>query len=74
MASNALIIAHNNIFNKSILENEAMYFENSSEISILLNSDNYFSLKESYGSLNHIKIQEKYNLLKKKKHEEMQLW
>ncbi|TWP23752.1 glycosyltransferase family 1 protein [Apibacter muscae] len=33
MASNCLIIAHNNIFNKSILEDDAYYFSNSDEVS-----------------------------------------
>jgi hypothetical protein len=32
MASNALIIAHNNAFNKSILKEDAFYFENANEV------------------------------------------
>jgi Domain of unknown function (DUF1972)/Glycosyl transferases group 1 len=32
MASNALIVAHNNSFNKSILKEDAFYFENSDDI------------------------------------------
>ena len=37
MASNSLICAHDNIFNKSILEKEAYYFSDSQEISNLMN-------------------------------------
>jgi Domain of unknown function (DUF1972)/Glycosyl transferases group 1 len=33
MASNALIIAHNNAFNKSILKEDAFYFENANDVS-----------------------------------------
>jgi glycosyltransferase involved in cell wall biosynthesis len=36
MSSNCLICAHNNIFNKSILGEDAMYFANSSDIKQLL--------------------------------------
>ena len=38
MASNSLICAHDNIFNKSILEDEAFYFQNSEHISKLINN------------------------------------
>jgi len=61
MASNALIIANDNIFNKSILGSEAVYFDSSQKISQTLNEDNYFGLKESNTSLNLIKISEEYN-------------
>ena len=33
MASNSLIVAHNNIFNKAILKEDAFYFENAQQIS-----------------------------------------
>jgi glycosyltransferase involved in cell wall biosynthesis len=36
MASKALIVAHNNDFNKGILKENAFYFSNASEVSILL--------------------------------------
>lgn len=36
MASNALICAHDNVFNKSILENDAFYFKNDKDIISLL--------------------------------------
>ncbi|PCJ23220.1 MAG: glycosyl transferase family 1 [Flavobacteriales bacterium] len=41
MASNALIVAHNNIFNESILGEDAMYFTNSEDIA------NIFSKQET---------------------------
>lgn len=37
MASNAFICANNNIFNKSILEEDAVYFKNDEEVSNFLN-------------------------------------
>ena len=50
MASNSLICAHDNIFNKSILEKDAYYFTNSEKISDLMNNkikvkENLFVLK-----------------------------
>jgi glycosyltransferase involved in cell wall biosynthesis len=36
MASNCLIIAHDNIFNKSILEEDAFYFSDSSDVKTML--------------------------------------
>ncbi len=38
MASNSLICAHDNIFNKSILENDAYYFTDNKQISDLINN------------------------------------
>ncbi len=32
MASNTLIVAHDNVFNKSILENDAYYFKNAIDV------------------------------------------
>lgn len=40
MASHALIIANNNIFNKAILGSNAYYFENSKDISLLIDNLN----------------------------------
>jgi len=36
MASNALIVAHNNRFNKSVLENDALYFNSADDLADLL--------------------------------------
>jgi len=38
MASHAFIIAHNNIFNKSVLEDDAYYFSTSDDITKLINN------------------------------------
>ena len=39
MSASSLIIAHDNIFNKSILENEAFYFSSSEDVTALLNQN-----------------------------------
>lgn len=61
MASNALIIAHNNIFNKSILDKDALYFDKPSDIENLLNDDSSFHLKKPFSEANIQKISERYN-------------
>lgn len=61
MASNALIIANNNIFNLSILNNEAKYFSEISEITKYLNQDEYFKDKEAFGKRNQQKIIDFYS-------------
>lgn len=64
MASNALICANNNPYNKSVLGNDAFYFKNAHDITKLLND---FSNKHDYISFlnnNVIKIKEKYNTQK----------
>jgi glycosyltransferase involved in cell wall biosynthesis len=38
MASNCLLVAHDNIFNRSVLEEDAYYFKNEEDISGLLNA------------------------------------
>lgn len=61
MASNTLIIANNNIFNKSILEDNAHYFDNSEDITQILNQDSLFINKVDYASSNVKKINEIYS-------------
>jgi hypothetical protein len=61
MASNALIIAHDNIFNKSILNTEAIYFDSILQITQILNEDDYFSLKVKFTSKNNAKIDREFN-------------
>ncbi|MFY7810546.1 MAG: DUF1972 domain-containing protein [Flavobacterium sp.] len=39
MASNAFIVAHNNHFNKGILQEDALYFANAEEVAKILNSN-----------------------------------
>jgi hypothetical protein len=59
MASNALIAAHENIFNKSILEDQAFYFKNKEDIKHILENkkENYLTLV----SLNQEKISKIYS-------------
>jgi glycosyltransferase involved in cell wall biosynthesis len=38
MASQSLIVAHDNVFNRAVLENDAYYFRSSSDITALLNT------------------------------------
>ncbi len=61
MACNSLILAHDNVFNKSVLENDAFYFSNkdqlAEQISQLQPKENYVQLLQN----NVQKIQQKYN-------------
>ncbi len=61
MASNTLIIANDNVFNKSILNEEALYFQSSDDIMNILDKDDAFALKESFSKANMLKINNKYN-------------
>lgn len=61
MASSALIIANNNIFNKSILGKESLYFDNQLDIETILNEDTFFASKDSFPKLNVQKVDELYN-------------
>ena len=61
MASNTLIIANNNIFNKSILEKDAEYFDNANDICQIMDNDQLFENKETYASANIKKIENRYN-------------
>ena len=49
MASNSLICAHDNVFNKSILEGDAYYFTTSEQISYLMND----KIKENKFAINN---------------------
>ena len=60
MASSALIIANDNVFNKSILESDAIYFENSADIERALKEDIAFEQKTSFTAQNAIKIEKLY--------------
>lgn len=55
MASQALIIAHNNDFNKGVLKENAYYFSNPSEVKKILNtikkSDNLHFIKNNYQAI-----------------------
>ncbi|MDG1571469.1 DUF1972 domain-containing protein [Robiginitalea sp. M366] len=59
MASNALIIAHNNIFNRSILENDAFFFDTSEDVLRLLRNSK--SEHQTWISNNISKIRSLYS-------------
>ena len=60
MASNSLICAHDNIFNKSILEKDAFYFTDNQQISALIN--NKIKDKENEIVINNkVKINDLYS-------------
>lgn len=61
MASNTLIIANNNIFNKSILEENAHYFDNVDDVCSVIDKDILFSQKETYATKNTEKIENLYS-------------
>ena len=62
MASNALIVSHKNIFNGSVLENNAIYFSNSDEVCNVINSDVYKSeQRDIFIANNREKITNLYN-------------
>lgn len=60
MASNALIIAHDNIFNRGILGNDAFYFKTSLDIRNVLNDLNKEKQQDIIGNNRH-KIQNIYS-------------
>jgi len=61
MASQAMIVAHNNIFNISVLEENALYFSSENEIaSILDKSKSHQKNRKKYISNNLEKINKEY--------------
>lgn len=61
MASSALIIANDNVFNKSILANDAFYFKDKNDILNLINNNDFFQLKDELCERNRKKILDKYS-------------
>ncbi|MEZ4792901.1 MAG: DUF1972 domain-containing protein [Gelidibacter sp.] len=61
MASNALIVANDNVFNKSILETDAIYFESHSDIERILIDDKAFGNKPTFTDKNAMKIKKSYS-------------
>lgn len=61
MGCNALIIAHDNIFNKAVLEEEGYYFSNMIDIKNHLLEKNKLFEKEKLNT-NRIKINQQYNI------------
>ncbi|HIQ25626.1 MAG TPA: DUF1972 domain-containing protein [Persephonella sp.] len=60
MASNAYIVAHNNIFNKNVLGDDAFFFNNSKDISTIISKDDD-SYREKFIERNRKKIKDIYN-------------
>ncbi|PZR08187.1 MAG: glycosyltransferase family 1 protein [Flavobacterium psychrophilum] len=61
MASQALVVAHDNIFNKSVLEQDAFYFSTPADIRALLEKGIEKSQYESYITRNNQKITNLYS-------------
>ena len=61
MASSALICAHNNPFNKSVLNNNAFYFSNEDDIAKLINSKPKKDLFSQFIDKNLLQIEEQYS-------------
>jgi len=59
MASKALICANDNVFNKSILQDEGLYFSSANDVTLLVEN----KLKDDYSNFilaNNIKIEKYY--------------
>lgn len=61
MASSTLIAAHDNVFNRSVLGEDAFYFSNSSEVKCLLENHSCRKLKTDFINKNLEKIKQYYN-------------
>lgn len=61
MASNGLIAAHDNVFNRAILEEEALYFKNAGDVSALIKSETARQNRSDWVERNRNKIKEKYS-------------
>lgn len=60
MAAGAVICAHNNIFNRSVLKDEAFYFETAPEVAQVLEPGPDKDLKEKFREQNLLKIKTSY--------------
>jgi len=60
MASNSSIVAHQNVFNQSILEDDALYFKTSSDVMKILN-ENSSPLNKQMKENNLAKVKKYYN-------------
>ena len=64
MAASAFICAHNNPFNREVLEDNAFYFTNSNDIEQFINSNNDNDLRKMYLGNNNKQIQTNYSVSK----------
>lgn len=62
MATSCTICAHNNVFNRSVLENDAFYFAKPDDISHLLNNKKEKKQKKTWINNNLNKIRTYYNM------------
>ncbi|MBL4707505.1 MAG: DUF1972 domain-containing protein [Flavobacteriales bacterium] len=60
MASSAFIVAHDNIFNKAILESEAYYFSSVEDVKKIMDTPIGPELEKEYIRLNRSKIEKQY--------------
>ena len=60
MACGSYIVAHDNVFNRSVLESNGLYFANSKELAGIINSFDE-TKREEYAERNRLKIKEFYN-------------
>lgn len=61
MASNCFIVSHNNGFNKSVLRDNALYFNDAGDITAILDKPYDSSLKDSFTKSNTQKIETTYS-------------
>jgi glycosyltransferase involved in cell wall biosynthesis len=61
MASRALIVAHDNEFNKAVLGLDAFYFSSASDISETINNTTHDGIKQQMTTHNLEKIRQRYN-------------
>ena len=61
MAAKALIIAHNNTYNKSVINDDAFYFNNAEDITKMLKRNNLSFNKNKFVDSNLKKIDQLYN-------------
>ena len=62
MATSCVICAHNNEFNKSVLDSDAYYFKTKNDISKILNIEKDKSAKANWIENNLDKLRTKYNM------------
>ena len=61
MAAKAYIVAHNNKFNKSVIQDDALYFNNANQLAEKLKKVDLYSLKQDFIKNNLSKVESIYN-------------
>ncbi len=62
MATSCIICAHNNEFNKSVLDNDALYFQDKNDVSRILTNETARKLKTEWIENNLNKLKNNYNM------------